>query len=163
MYIGLLGTIAEVSATLAGFIGVVFVLGRRAEGRLTAEEASGLFHLLFTALGALFFSLGLAAALAATHEHPTTWRVGNGLLGFYHIVGVSRSTIAEVRGYQGLPGALSWFLQAGGYAFVIANLGVAAGFFLGAAPILFVACLCWFLLISLTYFVSLLSAGQRDA
>ena len=38
---------------------------------------------------------------------------------------------------------------------------IGAGFFLGAAPVFFVACLCWFLLISLTYFVSLLSAGQR--
>ena len=53
MYVDLLQTIAEVAATLAGFSGVVFVLGRRAEGRFSTKERSGLFWQLSGALGAL--------------------------------------------------------------------------------------------------------------
>ena len=49
----LLSTIAEVAVTLAGFSGVIFALGSRAGGKLTAKEESGLTHMLLTSLFAL--------------------------------------------------------------------------------------------------------------
>lgn len=36
-------TIAEVAVTLAGFSGVVFILGSRAQGKFSSAEKNGLF------------------------------------------------------------------------------------------------------------------------
>ena len=49
----LLSTIAEVVVTLAGFSGVIFALGNRSGGKLTAKEESGLTHMLLISLFAL--------------------------------------------------------------------------------------------------------------
>ena len=51
MHQELLYTIAEVAVTLAGFSGVVFILGSRAQGKFSVAEKNGLFHLLFTTCG----------------------------------------------------------------------------------------------------------------
>lgn len=68
MYFELLLTSASITATLAGFIGVVCVLGDRSEGNLNTRELSAVFHLLYTAMGVLFFSLVMAIFLASPIE-----------------------------------------------------------------------------------------------
>jgi len=90
-YGGVLLTFAQVAATLTGFIGVVFVLAEGPGGLRSIHEASALFHLLFSALGALFLSLFAAVLLAysAADEH-LAWRIANTLSGVIHLLGAGR-------------------------------------------------------------------------
>ena len=163
MYTDLLQTFAEVAATLAGFIGVVFVLGRRSEGHLTARESSALFHLLFTALGALFFSLVTPLFLGSTVDENVVWRVANGASGLYHLLGVGRASLEALRGHFGVPKAFTWMLFSGSYTLIPANFATAAGYFPEVAPIVFMLGLIWFLVVTAVTFVSLLSMGGRAA
>ena len=74
-----LSTIAEVALGLAGFTGVLVVLGRR-PGRFSAAEAFRLVVLLVGSLSALFLSLVPLVlhdfGLAGAH----LWRVSSGLM-----------------------------------------------------------------------------------
>lgn len=63
MHQDLLYTIAEVAVTLAGFSGVVFILGNRAQGNFSNSEKNGLFHLLFTTCGNMIVVLIVAACI----------------------------------------------------------------------------------------------------
>ena len=76
MYYGILEAIAAVGVAIAGFSGVVFVLGDRADRRLTAEEKNGLFHLLYTSLGPVIISLVLHALLSSSVNEVGVWRTG---------------------------------------------------------------------------------------
>jgi hypothetical protein len=159
----LLQTIAEVAATLAGFSGVVFVLGRRAEGRLTPKERSGLVHLLLSSCSALLLALALAAALAVTASHPVTWRVGCGIVGAICLFGATQAAVQQVRGEHGLPRALAWVLPSVGGILGIASLSATTGLFGEFTSAICLACLIWFLVVSVSYFASLLFADQRAA
>ena len=85
---------AQVAATLTGFIGVVFILGERAQGRFNQHESSTLFHFMFAGLGTLFISLFVALLLVTpvVDEH-LAWRLANGLSGLFHLIGASRLTL----------------------------------------------------------------------
>ena len=61
-------TTAEVAGALLGFVGVVLILNRRAEGVVSRQDQSGLFHLVYAAAGAMFFSLVMYAALASAQR-----------------------------------------------------------------------------------------------
>jgi hypothetical protein len=64
----LLSTIAEVVVTLAGFSGVIFALGNRSGGKLTAKVESGLTHMLLTSFGPVLISLFALALLKSGLE-----------------------------------------------------------------------------------------------
>jgi len=157
MYVNLLQTIAQIAGTLAGFVGVVFILGRRSEGQISVRERSGVFHLLFTAIGALLLSLILIAALAATNESLMTWRAGAGVLAAYNFFGASRATAEKVRRKNLLLRSVSWVLPAGGFVVAIFASLAAIGLVEELAPLACAANLIWFLVVSLGYFVNLLA------
>ena len=54
MYVEIVKTIAEIAGGLVGFVGIVFILGRRSERKLTVYEKNGLFHLLIGSVGKNF-------------------------------------------------------------------------------------------------------------
>lgn len=162
MYSELLHTSATVAATLAGFIGVVFVLGRRSEGDLSIHELSAVFHLLYTALGVLFFSLVMSVFLESTIEQGLVWQIGNGAFGLYHLLGSGIAHVEALRGEFGVrKKVIAWPLFIGGYPLIGANFAVAAGYFLEIAPLVFMIGIVWLLLVTAATFVSLLSTGGR--
>jgi hypothetical protein len=83
-----LRSLSEVAVALAGFTGIVAVLGNRAGGRWGPLEWLRLRMLLETSLGVLFLSLipGLLHQLAALQG--LIWRIANGLQAVAHAAGI---------------------------------------------------------------------------
>ena len=156
MYYGILEAIAAVGVAIAGFSGVVFVLGDRAGRRLTAEEKNGLFHLLYTSLGPVIISLVLHALLSSGVNEVGVWRAGCGITGIHIIFGASRA-LWETRGNR-----VNWRGAFGQIAIVVAivlglvNLVVAAGLFSDFASLSCLALLIFLLWVSMMNFASLL-------
>jgi len=153
----LLNTFALVAATLTGFIGVVFVLGRRAEGQLSMHEASAVFHLLYAALGALFLSLVAGIFLIIAEEQVLIWRILNGVCGLYMLLGVGVGTAEEIQGKFGIPPkAIVWPLFISVYISIGVNFVLAAGHLLGLASLVFLLDIVLLLLVTTIMFLSLL-------
>jgi hypothetical protein len=91
MHQDLLFTIAEVSVTLAGFSGVVFILGSRAEGRFSEAEKNGLFHLLFITCGNMLVALMVAGCLSFSVSVTVSWRIGCAAIGLFVLTGCCTS------------------------------------------------------------------------
>jgi hypothetical protein len=66
----LLSTISEVAVTLAGFSGVIFALGNRSGGKLTAKEESGLTRMLLTSFGPALISVFALALSKVVSKMP---------------------------------------------------------------------------------------------
>lgn len=83
-----LRSLSEVAVALAGFTGIVAVLGNRAGGRWGPLEWLRLRMLLEASLGVLFLSLipGLLHELGALRD--AIWRVANGLQAVAHAAGI---------------------------------------------------------------------------
>ena len=156
MFQELLYTIAEVSITLAGFSGVVFVLGRRAQGRFTKTEQNGLAHLLLTSCGNAIVALVVAAALAGLADEIVAWRVGCGLVGVFVLIGASRAMIEEKRGEHSLSRFIAWPIPAIATMLALVNVAVASGLYVTISPIVCITLLIYLILVSVLYFASLL-------
>jgi hypothetical protein len=152
-----LQTIAEVAATLAGFTGVVFVLGRRSAGQLTNRERNGLFHMLLTTLGTMLFALIVTATLTFSDDQAGGWRIGCALAGTCTLFGASRAVIEKIRGEQSLPAFLAWPVPIGAILLAVGNFLLAWGPSPALAPIACVSILIYLLLVATVYFVSLLA------
>lgn len=152
---------AQVAATLTGFIGVVFVLTERPGGRLSVHESSALFHLLFSALGALFLSLFAAILLvySPAQEH-FAWRISNALSGLIHLTGAGRlmlETRRQASGMQRAVGASTLGIATAGVSFV-----AAAGYLPRAEALIFMLATLWALGVTVIAFVSLLIAAREN-
>ena len=156
MYYGTLEAIAAVGVAIAGFSGVVFVLGDRAGRPLTAEEKNGLFHLLYTSLGPVIISLVLHALLSSGVNEIGVWRAGCGITGIHTLYGASRA-LWETRGNTAnWRGDLGQIAIVGAIVLGLANLVVAAGFFSDFASLGCLALLIYLLWVSMMNFASLL-------
>jgi len=156
LYQDLLHTIAEVAITLAGFSGVVFVLGSRSQGRFTQTERNGLFHLLLTSCGNAIVALVVAAVLASSADETVAWRVGCGLVGVFVLFGASRAMIEEKRGEHSLPRFVAWPIPIGATILALANVVVASGLYVSIAHIACISLLIYMIMVSVLYFASLL-------
>lgn len=156
MFQDLLLTIAEVSITLAGFSGVVFILGNRAEGRFTQTERNGLFHLLLTSCGNTIVALTIAAILAGSADEVIAWRVGCALVGAFVLFGASRAMVEEKRGEHGLPRFIAWPIPLLATLLALTNVLMSAGFFTDFAHIACISLLIYLIMVSVLYFASLL-------
>ena len=156
MFQDLLLSIAEVAITMAGFSGVVFILGNRAEGRFTQTEKNGLFHLLLTSCGNTIVALTIAAVLAGSADEVVAWRIGCALVGAFVLFGASRAMIEEKRGEHGLPRFIAWPIPLVAILLAIINVLMAAGFFTEFAYIACLSLLIYLILVSVLYFASLL-------
>ena len=78
--IDLLTVMAEVGIALAGFTGLVVVLGRRAHGDWTPAERTQLAILLQTSLAAVFFALLPLLIPRLPFPETAVWRTLTGIL-----------------------------------------------------------------------------------
>jgi hypothetical protein len=83
-------TIGEISATLAGFAGVVILFLRRDAGRWVAADVSRFAVMLACSLGALVFALLPLPFISAAVSEATTWGTCSAVLAVFlaSIVGV---------------------------------------------------------------------------
>jgi hypothetical protein len=156
----LLGTIAQVAVTLAGFSGVIFALGNRSRGSLTAKEESGLTHMLLTSFGPVLLSLITLLLLGSALTDEVAWRIGCGLVGVFCFTGSTKAMIDEVKGRHSLPKLIAWVAPIGAQLLGLANIAVMFGFHVQAAGVILDAALIYLLWISMSYFISLLKQDQ---
>jgi hypothetical protein len=154
----ILATIAQVAVTLAGFSGVIFALGNRSGGSLTAKEESGLTHMLLTSFGPVLISLSALVLLSSGVE--SAWRISCGLTGIFCFTGSTKAMIDEVKGRHSLPKTIAWVAPIGAQALGAFDLVIAAGFLLLYADVALEATLIYLLWISIMYFISLLKQEQ---
>ena len=93
-----LTTIAEVAVGLAGFSGVVAVLGRQ-PGEFSRVEAGRLVVLLLSSLGALFFALIPFALFPLGLNPVSVWRTTSGLVAVFALshIAISYTELRRVR------------------------------------------------------------------
>ena len=162
MHQELLYTIAEVAVTLAGFSGVVFILGSRAQGRFSETERNGLFHLLFTTCGNMLVVLIVAACIEFSVEKLVAWRIGCVLMALFVVVGASKAIAEERQGQHSLPKPLSWPIPIVALIIASANLLIAAGVAVGHAPVACISLSIYLLFVAVCYFASLLVPVAED-
>lgn len=119
-----LTTVAEVSIALAGFTGVVAVLGNRRKHDWTAEERLQLRTLVETSLTAVFASFAPSVFYLVVTSEPAVWRSANLILGTLHLANL----IAFLRrAKEAKPTASQKGLLAIGIAIILAHFLASAG------------------------------------
>jgi len=94
-----LNLLVEAAVAVAGFSGVVIILGRRAIGEWSQIERERFLNLLLTSFMVLFLSLLALVLLHAGTPAATTWRIGSGL---WSIIVIPRITVT-IRDYVRVP------------------------------------------------------------
>ena len=148
-----LATIAEVSVALAGFTGVVAVLGRRSSGGWSREELLQLRALVETSLTAFFVSFVPGIVNSTVDTEVAVWRWSNGALAIAHLANLASFFLRTTRGAT--PTADQRISGAFGAVFVLLHLAAALGLVTWAAP-LFVVGLLGLLFVAAQNFVLLL-------
>jgi len=162
MHQELLYTIAEVAVTLAGFSGVVFILGSRSQGKFSVAEKNGLFHLLFTTCGNMLVVLIVAACIEFSVEKLTAWRIGCVLMALFVVVGASKAIAEERQGEHSLPMPLAWPIPIIALILASTNLLIAAGVSAELAPVACISLSIYLLFVAVCYFASLLVPAAED-
>ena len=159
-----LSTTAEVSGALLGFVGVILVIGRRSEGVITSKDKSGLFHLVYTAAGALFFSLTMYLFLISFQMEAILWRAGLAIMILHSIFGVSKA-IREGRGGDNRLNPLARFvLSAITFVSISLNATIVAGYLPTLAPFAYCATVTFLIGIAVSYFIPfILGDDHNDA
>jgi len=160
-----LRTFAELGIALAGFSGIVAVLGRRSQGEWSSLERARLFALLSTSLGATFFSV--LPELARGAADPGAWlRLGHALLVAYQVAAIAfYFSRAHPRQHQLVADRVVAMLLTGlGILVLLAQSAVALGFMGSLAETLYIGALIYLLLVGASNFVLLLlDPGQPSA
>ncbi len=151
-------TIAEASIALAGFTGVVAVLGRRSSGGWSSEELLQLRALVESSLTAFFLSFVPGIVSSVVDSDGAAWRWSNGLLAAAHFANLATFFIRSSRG--AVPTAGQWILGSFGAGFVLLLLATAVGKVDWAAP-LFVLGLLGLLFVAVHNFLLLLFPVRR--
>lgn len=152
---------AEVSGALLGFVGIVLVLGNRADGQLEIRDQTGLFHLIFTAVGALFASLLMLIGLSSFGDSGLVWRIGVGLISLYMAYGVIKAMF-EKKVDQNRLGTVAMVLLTGGTWVVIGlNAAIMLGFIGEYAPLAYSLSVTYMIGVAVTYFVPLVLQRTR--
>ncbi len=160
-YADVLQTIAEVTATFAGFTAILVVFRRRVQWSET--EIIGLVHFLQISLGVVLLSLAPFMLSSLELSEEMVWRVSNALLGAYHAyllawilprAGEAPSRIAR------------WarpFLGTFGVGSTLLNVVVAVGALPRALVFALLFGLLWLLAMALVNFVFILMATVRES
>ena len=148
----ILTTVAEVSIALAGFTGVVAVLGNRRKHDWTPEEQLQLRTLVETSLTALFASFAPSVLNLILTSEPAVWRSSNLILGALH----SANLLAFLlRAKEATPTASQKSLLGIGIAVILAHFLASVGilpwyvliFIIGLLQQVFIAALNFVLLL----------------
>lgn len=148
----ILTTVAEVSIALAGFTGVVAVLGNRRKHDWTPEERLQLRTLVETSLTALFASFVPGVLFLVLESEPAVWKGANLFLGALHGANL---TAFLLRAKDAKPTASQKGLLVVGIATILAHFLASFGvlpwldlvFILGLLQQLFIASLNFVLLL----------------
>jgi hypothetical protein len=132
-YADTLSTIAEVAVALAGFTGVVAVLGRRSSGGWSAEELLQLRALVETSLTVFFVSFVPAILSSVVDSEAAVWRWSNGVLAVAHLANLASFFLRTTRGAA--PTVGQRISGVFGAAFVLLHLTAAVGILAWAAPL----------------------------
>ena len=163
MYVDFLLTTAEVSGALLGFVGVVLVLGRRSEGVLSNRDRSGLFHLVYAATGALFYSLLIYLLVTTIDQSVLAWRIGVGLCTLHIAFGVSKAIREGKSGDNRLNALARNGLSVLTFAVIGANLAIILGYLLDFAAVAFAVSITLMLAVAVSYFIPFILGKADDA
>jgi hypothetical protein len=157
-------TAAEVSGALLGFVGVILVLGRRAEGIISNRDRSGLFHLAYGASGALFYSLLMYVFLASFERQELVWRVGVGICSLHIFVGVSKAILEGRGGGNRLSALARNLLSIVTFAVLGMNIAIILGFLTSLAPFAFLVSITLMIAVAVSYFLPFVfGSSESDA
>jgi hypothetical protein len=162
LYVEIVKTIAEIAGGLAGFVGIVFILGRRSERKLTIYERNGLFHLLIGSVGTLLLSIVLMILVASIENIDTAWRIGAGLMATYGFFGSTNAIREELRGEHNLPAPFNWILPITAQLLSVFGVLAAVGYLDGLAALACVLLLLMGFIVAITYFIVLLT-GHKES
>lgn len=157
MYFEVVQTIAEVAGALTGFVGVVFVLGKRADRKLSPKERNGLFHLLVGSVGTLMLSILVMLLLALMEMDALAWRVSSGMIAVYIMFGATNAIREELSGVHSLPKPFNWALPITSQVIALFNVSTALGVAPELSALSCVLGLLVGLVVAITYFISLLT------
>ena len=161
-YSNVLEIMAEVSITLAGFIGVILVFQRGDRGSWHSSEKNTMFHLLYTSLGALGLSLLPLLIQAGFNESITIWRICCPILGFVHAGGSTRALLEIKRDDSAIPHHAIYLLSAGSLAFLLLTLTIMLGHLQNFAALVYLLGLGWLMSVAITAYVTLLFRGAPE-
>ena len=157
----ILQTFAEVGVAIAGFTGVVFVLGSRAAGEWSRTERMWFSILLDSSVRVIFYAL-LPVVLESYLSTSTAWRWSAGLLGAEGFVFLTRLWLRFWSHRQAWPTTWRRLMMAN---FIVATLQfgscllVAAGQLSELQALLYLLLLLNYLVSALVNFVYLLRSG----
>ena len=149
-YSEVLETLAGVSVTLAGFIGVVVVFQKSS----VKADQNAKYHLLLSSLSVLGLALLPLILQPIVQDSLTIWRICNPLMGGVHLLGASRGIFDSRKGESKIPVLLFApvsFLLFGG------SIAIALGFFSAYASFVYFFGLTWSLAVASVAFASLVS------
>ena len=152
---------AEISGALLGFVGIVLVLGNRADGQLEIRDQTGLFHLIFTSVGALFGSLLMLICLSSFGDSRLVWRTGVGLISLYMAYGVVKAMLERKADENRLSAVAMVLLTGGTWAVIGLNVAIVFGFVGEHAPLAYCLSVTYMIGVAVTYFVPLVLLRTR--
>jgi len=153
-YSDLLQTLAQVSITLAGFIGVILVFRHTDQGAKNA-----IFHLLYTSLGVFTLALLPLMMQPVIHDGVLIDRICCPLMGIWHGFGATRAHLEARRNEIAMPAGSTVLFSIGSYVLVVLGLAVGFGFFLDFAGSIYFVGLGWLIAVAISAFVSLMYHG----
>ena len=159
--LSLLATIAQIAATFVGFTGVIFAIGKYAQGGWSASERNAVVNLLLPATAALFLALFPLVIATGFTTSPAFWRVSNAILAIVHLPLVASAARLALRGQLLEPIPLRYVLLPLGFLAVAGNVVVVVGAWQSWAALIYVAGLALFLLVSAVQLAMLILAHAR--
>jgi hypothetical protein len=167
-----LETIAEVAIALAGFSGIVAVMGQRSSGEWSPAELTRLRLLLEVSLLVVFLSFLPALMLRGTSP-IAAWRISSGVCGLAHLLPLALYFVRWRRlGWQKpvhepttplFFNAYSLFLATGGLVISLLQLMIAVGLTPGEPSLIYEISLLWLLGVGAVQFIYLLLYRSREA
>lgn len=164
-------TIAEVAIALAGFSGIVAVLGQRSSGEWSPTERLRLRLLLEASLLVVFLSFLPSLMLRGTSA-SAAWRVSSGVCGLVHLLPMASFFLRWRRlGWQKplheptpplFFSAAALSLATGGLVIILLQLMLAAGLKPGEPSLIYEISLLWLLGVGAVQFVYLLLYRSRE-
>lgn len=159
-----LRTLAEVGIALAGFTGIVAVLGRRARGDWTPVELARMRLLLEASLGVVFFALVPVLLQMAVRSQQAVWRLSNVFSAVFHISIMAlffrRAFLLAVPSLRPSERRVVYPLAGAGIGVIAAQLLAGIGV-IAEASLTYLLGLTWLLLIAALTFIYLL-LPRRD-
>ena len=153
-----LHTLAQVSITLAGFIGVILVFQHA-----DRSARNTIFHLLYTSLGVFCLSVFPLLIQPAFKDLLLIDRICCPLMGLWHGYGSTRAFVESRRNELALPSRSAMVFATGSYLLLALGLAVGFGWLLDFSTLVYFVGLGWLLAVAISAFISLLFRGSAKA